>query len=257
MRFVCVLLLMLLACTFSDGGGTAKKKKKKTNDPASLEELAKVLRPLIVQAMPTVLYEDEWDWGRQRPTPHALHWRGLRPKIIRELRNDGTWRKIKVTANNLDKTLDFRLSGLKKVDDDTQTFQCFVGFQVGVLYDQQIWEGGVRLHSGSTKARLNIRCLMDCENTIRTEPSKSFIPDVVFRLRVTKAQVWYKDLEFDRVAGIGGDAAPILGEALHDALNRWKPSLERNLLAKANTAIVKAADTKEVRLSLGSLLGGK
>jgi len=248
MRLCGVLLSMLVACAFVSGGA---------DDPAPLDELSKVLRPLIIQAVPTVLHEDEWDWGRQRPTPHALHWRGLRPKVIREMRNDGRWRKIKVTTSNLDKTFDFRLSDLKKVDDDTQTFKCFVGFQVRVVFDQQIWESGIRLHSGSTKARLNIRCLMDCENAIRTEPSKSFIPDVVFRLRVAKAQVWYKDLEFERVAGIGGDAAPILGDALHDGLNRWRPSLERNLLAKANAAIVKAADTKEVRLSLGNLFGGK
>ena len=251
---LCALSLMLVACALVSGG-TASKIDKAAADPTSLEDLGTALRPLIVQAMPAVLYEDEWDWGRQRPTPHAIHWRGLRPKVIRELRNDGRWRKIKVVTSNLDKTLEFRLSDLKKVDDDTQTFKCFVGFQVRVIFDQQIWESGIRLHSGSTKARLNIRCLMDCENTIRTEPSKSFIPDVVFRLRVTKAQVWYKDLEFDRVAGIGGDAAPILGDALHDSLNRWKPSLENKLLAKANAAIGKAADTKEVRLSLGSLFG--
>lgn len=255
MRLIGGLLLMLMSAMLVDGG--APKQKGNAADPASLEDLGAALRSLIIQAMPAVLYEDEWDWGRQRPTPHAIHWRGLRPKVIRELRNDGRWRKIKVLASNLDKTLEFRLSDLKKVDDDTQTFKCFVGFQVRVIFDQQIWESGIRLHSGSTKARLNIRCLMDCENTLRTEPSKSFIPDVVFRLRVAKAQVWYKDLEFERVAGIGGDAAPVLGDALHDSLNLWRPSLERNLLAKANAAIVKAADTKEVRLSLGSLFGGK
>jgi hypothetical protein len=235
--------------------GAAQKKKQKAGDPASLEELSKVLEPLLVEAMPRVLYQHEWNWGNQRPTPHAIHWRGLRPKVIRELRNDGTWRKIKVTAQNLEKTLDFRLGNLKKLDAERQTFQCFIAFRAGVFYDQQIWESGVRLHSGSTSAHLQIMAVLDLENTIRTEPGKSFIPDVVFRLRVTKATVWYKDLEFERVAGIGGDAAPVLGEALHDAINRWRPSLERDLLAKANAAIVKAADTKEVRLSLGSLFG--
>src|SRR5687768_16476 len=138
MRLIGGLLLMLMGAMVVDGG--AAKQKGNATDPASLEDLGEALRPLIVQAMPAVLYEDEWDWGRQRPTPHAIHWRGLRPKVIRELRNDGTWRKIKVVASNLDKTLDFRLSDLMKVDDDTQTFKCFVGFQVRVIFDQQIWE---------------------------------------------------------------------------------------------------------------------
>ncbi len=37
-------------------------------------------------------------------------------------------------------------------------------------------------------------------------------------------------------------------------MKKFKPDLERDLLAKANAAIVKAADTKEVRVSLGGLL---
>jgi len=36
-----------------------------------------------------------------------------------------------------------------------------------------------------------------------------------------------------------------------------KPNLESDLLAKANAAIVKAADTKEVKVELGKLLGAK
>jgi len=203
--------------------------------------------------MPRVLYEHEWNWGNQRATPHAIHWRGLRPKVVREMRNDGAWRKLKVTAERLDKTLDFKLFDLKKVDAEKQTFKCFIAFDAGIRFEQQVWESGLRLHGGTTNASVRILALLDCENTIRTEPGKSFIPDVVFRLRVTDAKVNYTGLEFYKVAGIGGDAAPLLGDAVHDALRQWRPSLERDLLAKANAAIVKAADTKEVRLSLGNL----
>jgi hypothetical protein len=40
-------------------------------------------------------------------------------------------------------------------------------------------------------------------------------------------------------------------------MKQWHPHVERDLLAKANAAIVKAADTREVRLSLGNLLKSK
>jgi hypothetical protein len=40
-------------------------------------------------------------------------------------------------------------------------------------------------------------------------------------------------------------------------VKQLKPSLERKLLEKGNAAIVKAADSKEVRVSLTKLLGGK
>jgi hypothetical protein len=43
----------------------------------------------------------------------------------------------------------------------------------------------------------------------------------------------------------------LLGDTLQKTLRH---SLEKRVLPKANTAILKAADTKEVRLSLASIL---
>ena len=40
-------------------------------------------------------------------------------------------------------------------------------------------------------------------------------------------------------------------------MEQWRPSLERNLLEKADAAIVKAGDTQEVRLSVEKLLKGE
>jgi hypothetical protein len=40
-------------------------------------------------------------------------------------------------------------------------------------------------------------------------------------------------------------------------LDQWHPSLERELLAKADAALVKAGDLKEVRVGLASLFQGK
>ena len=53
------------------------------------------------------------------------------------------------------------------------------------------------------------------------------------------------DLKYDNVvvehtAGVGGSAAKMIGEAVHRALTRHRPSLERELLARANAAIVQA-----------------
>jgi hypothetical protein len=40
-------------------------------------------------------------------------------------------------------------------------------------------------------------------------------------------------------------------------VNEFKPRLERDLLAKAEAAITKAADTKEIHVKLGDLLKRK
>jgi hypothetical protein len=57
----------------------------------------------------------------------------------------------------------------------------------------------------------------------------------------------------EHVAGVGGEAARIIGSAIKGGLDQWHPSFERELLARADAAIVQAGDTREVRVNLTSL----
>ncbi len=40
-------------------------------------------------------------------------------------------------------------------------------------------------------------------------------------------------------------------------MKQWKPSIERDLLDKASNAVVKTADTREIRIGFSSLLKKK
>ncbi len=222
--------------------------------PESLEELSKSLQPLLADALPEVLYEKQDNWGHTTMVTHGIVWHGLRPEFTKGPRNDGAWKHIKVSVRNPKQTVDIRMYGLEKLDEERQTFQTDLAFVCAVDYDQQNWEKGVRLWSGSVRAHFRAKAHLDCENLIRAETKeKSLLPDIVFRLRVTKARVGYDDLVVEHIAGVGGTAAKLIGEGFHDALNQWKPSVERKLLERASAAIVKAADTKEVRLGLSGL----
>src|SRR5262249_52741564 len=103
-------------------------------------------------------------------------------------------------------------------------------------------------------ARVRVHLTLYCEVSSRIEKSATFVPDVVFRGRVLRADLRYDHFVVEHVAGVGGDLAKLIGSAAQDGLHRWRPSLERRLLEKANAAIVKAGDTKEVRISLAKLL---
>jgi hypothetical protein len=118
---------------------------------------------------------------------------------------------------------------------------------------------GVRVYSGSTRARFRVRAKLLCEVTAKFEKGKDWLPDAVFRLRMLNSDLRYDNVVVEHTAGVGGELAKFLGDAVIDGLRQWKPSLERNLLAKANAAIVKAADTREVRVNLINLFsqGGK
>lgn len=226
--------------------------------PDELAQVSQALKPLLIQALPPVLYEKHDNWGHTTMVAHAIHWRGLRPEIKKTPRNDGTWKHIEISLRNPKQTVAIRMYGLKPIGNDKQRFKTDLSFACNVEYDQQNWESGIRLWSGSVRARLRVNARLDCENTIRTETKEgSFLPDIVFRMRVIKAHLAYDDLVVEHVAGIGGTAAKVIGETFHDAMNQWRPSIERNLLEKGNAAIVKAADTKEVRLGLSGLLKEK
>jgi len=99
--------------------------------------------------------------------------------------------------------------------------------------------------------------LLSCIANTRVEKTALFIPDVVFRLRVVKANVMYDNRVVEHAYGVGGELAKLMGDAVKAGIREWKPELERNLLAKANAAIVKAGDTREIRLGLSGIVGGK
>jgi hypothetical protein len=221
---------------------------------SSLPEVAQMIKPFLVKAIPPVLYEHNRNWGKTSRVPHAVHWHGLRPEVHSTPRNDGHWQKIRLTPRQLAGTLDFRMSPPKKIDDDRQSFQVYLTFVTGIEYEHQLWESGVRLYSGSTRARARIHLKMDVENTMRWDKTNYFLPDLVVRLRATNAKLAYNELVVEHTAGVGGSAAKLIGEAIEGLIREIEPDLERRLLDKAGAAIVRAADTREIRLGLGSIL---
>ena len=212
-------------------------------DPPSAKEFADVTRGLILANLPTPLTEKEFGWGRQ-----------VESVVGHKMRNHGTWRKLRVSAMNPAKTLTVDVRNLKQLDGGQAAFELAVGFDAQIDFEQQIWERGLRLYGGSTQARAKVVVTLQCEIHTRSEAGSGPLPDFVFKLRVTKAELRYSGLDFVHVGAIGGDGADVIGHAIHDTIKAVKPTLEKDLLARADAAIVKASDNKEVRLSLNKLL---
>ena len=222
----------------------------KRANPEDLRALEVSLRAILLKNLPDPLVKSEQNWGKQRPA------------LVRknEMRNDGTWRRFSVKAANPQQTLGLGLEDAIFPEPGKAAFTAKIGVDCDLTFEQQIWKNGLRLYSGETRGRCRVAVLLKCEATSRTESKPgSFVPDLVFRVKVLEAQLFYENLVIEHTAGLGGDAVKILGDAVIDAVKQAKPDLERDLLNKANAAIVKAADTKDVRLSFDSLLrsGGK
>jgi hypothetical protein len=219
------------------------------------DELAGDLRGLLLQNLPTPLYEKEHNWGHQA-TVRRRHIVGklgeMHVEIVHEPRNDGIWKKLQVEAVNPNESVVFDLRNVASPEPGKLTFQVFAALDTHINYTHQRWESGFKLFDASARAKARIKVTIDCEATARVE-NGVILPDLVIELKVTKADVKYDNLKFEHIAGIGGDTAQLVGELAHAALTQWRPSIEKDALTKANAAVVKAGQHKEVRLSLAKL----
>jgi hypothetical protein len=228
----------------------------------TLDSLVGTFRGLLLRNIPDPLYETDSNWGHKKEVPNGLKWTGkvlpLHPHVTHSEKNDGVWRKVRVTAKNANDTLVFDLRNLQQPEPTRKTFEAALAFDAEVNFDEEKWRSGVRTLSWGVRARLRVRLRLWCEVTSRSEtPAGSLIPDVIFRLRVTKADLGYDNLVVEHIAGVGGEAAKVMGDTIHGVLRDFHPQMERHLLDRANAAIVRAGDTREVRLSLGDLFEHK
>lgn len=225
----------------------------------SATELASCFRGLMLQFIPSPLVEDLSHWDQKKEV-EEIKFRGkglkVRAEKVKVQKNHGVWNKVVVTTPLLSQTLVCEVRNLRQTDPERLQFTLFLAFNAHVDYDRQRWDKGTRLWSGSVRARMRVLLTLNCEVQSRLEKGSQVLPDLVFRMRVLSSDLRYDNLVVTHLPGIGGDLAQALGEGIHGAIKQLRPSLERTLLQKANAAIVKAADTKEVRLSLGKMLGG-
>jgi hypothetical protein len=229
---------------------------------AETDALSKNVRTLVLLNLPDPIVQSSPGWGTMKETTVGVkyHRDGLKlwTEVLKGQKPDGTWRRIAVKAVNPQQTLALALKDVVSPEPGKLTFTAFIGVDCEIKFEQQLWNKGNRLYSGETRGRCHGALLLKCEATNRVEPKPgSFIPDLVLRMRVTEAQLFYEKLEITHTAGIGGDGAKLLGEAVIGTIRQVKPSLEKDLLAKANAAIVKAGDTKELRVELSKLMEGK
>jgi hypothetical protein len=227
--------------------------------PAEVSAMSANLRGMVVQFLPDPLYHNEKHWGGQKQIANGITWRGkgldVHPEVQHKSVNHGTWWRVRVTTPNRGESLALELRDWQAPEPGRITFTAAIALDTEFDYERQVWEEGIRLWSGSVRGRTRALLTLYCEATTRTEPLPKGLPDVVFRLRVVKSECGYNSLRIDHINGVGGEVAKLYGEAAKGAVQVWHPALERKLLEKANAAIIKAGDTKEVRISLGKILG--
>lgn len=210
----------------------------------AIEALSRQLRTFVLDVLPDPLYEDTKKWGMQKQNRKG------------QWKNDGRWLKYRITGRNLADNLKLQIEEVKK-EGARSTFKIQIHFDAHLHLDRQTWNMGRRFYSGSTRARFRAFLTLNCELITRVAQSKVWLPDMIVRFRVLDSVFHHDHLVVEHTAGVGGDLAKVLGELMVGIIKVAKPDLERRLHEKINAAIVKAGDTKEVRLSLADVLSGK
>jgi len=227
----------------------------------STDAVAGAFRGYLAKNLPPILYEDAPNWGHQANVLKRIDLRGkgsmLHFEKIYTLKNHGEWRKIQMRAPNLADNLVFDIRNLQRPESGKLAFDIFMSMDTEIEYEQQNWANGLRLYSGSATVDARLKLNLQCELTTRLEKSESVVPDLIVGIKIIEAHLAYDNLKTEHIAGVGGEAARVLGDAVKGGLDKWKPDMERDLLAKADAAIVKAGQAKEVRLSVSELIEGK
>ena len=226
---------------------------------ASTEQaLTPLIRQLLLQSMPQPLGASPGNWGQQRDVLVGVKWHRLKPEPMKSPRNDGHWQRVRVESIEPAETFGFGLANLHSPEPQRTTFEATLGLNVRVVHEQQLWKSGVRLYSGETRARAYVAVKVNCEMTTRFEqPAGHLLPTAVVRLRVTEADLHYKDLVCEHIVGLDGQPAKVVGDMVLKSLRQVKPGWDAGAKDRANAAIVRAADTREVRLELGKLFPGR
>ncbi len=227
------------------------------------KDLAATLRTLLLANLPEPLVAADMGWDTQREVAIGVQWEKkgrvrYRPSVMRDVKNDGHWQKVHIHAKEPEKTLSLSVSNVRVPEVGKTLFDAHIGLDSKIVYEQQMWTGGKRLYAGESHARCRaeLNCVVELTDKVEFQPG-SVLPAVRFRVRVVEAHLEYKDLVCEHTLGVGGEAAKVIGKTLLELLKTVQPNTEKDLLAKANAAIVKAADTKEVRVEFDKLLQGK
>jgi hypothetical protein len=239
----------------------APKKAASKTDPAEAEALAKALRDLAKKYIPDPVSKSSQNWGKQKAVTVIHRYReGFRvwSEAVQELRNDGHWRRTTVRLPEPDK-LAIGVTELTHPQPGTMLATvAVVAERVDLRFEQQIWRNGFRLYSGESRAHCKGGLVVKAEVVSKTEFKKgSIFPEFTFKLRITDADLCYEKLVVDHTAGLDGDAARVVVDALIDLARLVKPDVESDLREKAEAAIVKAVGVREFKLALDKLLAPK
>jgi hypothetical protein len=177
-------------------------------EAAEIRALETSIRGLLLKNLPDPIVKSDRGWGRQKEAVVRARILRSRTGLEKGKQNDGVWRRVSLRAVNPAKSLALGITEAKFPAPGRASFTAMIGADCALKFEQQIWRNGIRLYSGETRGRCHAAVLLKCEVASRTETKPgSFVPDLIFRVKVVEAKLFYEKLVIEHTAGVGGSAA--------------------------------------------------
>jgi len=225
--------------------------------------LAQVLKGMLLKNLPKPLTETLNGWGNQNEVVIGVYWKKegplrYKPEPMKSKKNDGHWQKVRLDAIEPEKSLSLDITNLRASPIGTTLFDAKIGLETRMTYEQEMWTLAKRVYAGETRCRCRAELKLTVELDNKLEfADGSIVPNLKLRVRVTSADLTYRDFVCEHTLGMDGKPAEVMGKATLEFIKKVKPNLEKDMLAQANAGIVKAADTKEIRIELDKLAKGQ
>ncbi|MCS7021638.1 MAG: hypothetical protein NZ703_04595 [Gemmataceae bacterium] len=231
-----------------------------TTVPYAAEAMAltRILTDLFRRHLPDPLAQSSENWGHQKEVSGTRRrikdWRII-TEPYQERRNEGLWRRLTLRVPQRDRlqvgvqNISFPRRGC--VEGTVLT----VAENVALQLEQQHWCNGLRLYACDIRAHCKAGLTLQAAVSSRQErPLGALLPTYVLKVHVHEARLDYADLKVDHILGLDGKAAQVVGDTIRELIRRFKPDFENQLRRRAEAAVIRATDNRELYLTLDEWL---
>ncbi len=247
----CLLLLLAPAPLAAQDAPTA--------DETATADLARLIHKLIVARLPPV-YENAADWGHTVPLPERLRLPRLRRTVVRVGDRlevpDGTWRKLRLRAEDPERDVRVRVPEFKRLD----AMKYRVGVEADAALrgeaDVQRWRNGLELADLTARADVVVTVRVECAVTAKLEAGKGLVlsPEIT-DLKLTLKEFTPKQVTFRRAGlTVQGEGVEAAGKEFKESLQALLRSAEPGMRSRANDALAKAVKEGKEPLPAAELL---
>lgn len=220
--------------------------------------LTRLLTDLFRRHLPDPLAQTSENWGKQKEVQGTRRrikdWR-LISEPYHEWRNEGQWRRLTLRVPDRNKLH----VGVRDIEfprpGSLRGTVLVVADEVALQLEQQQWCNGLRLYGCDIRAHSKVGLTVKAEVTSRQErPPTALLPTYVLAVRVYQVRLDYDQVVVDRILGLDGKAAKVVGDGIREAIRRFKPDFEEQLRQRAEAAIIRITDNRQVHLTLDEWL---